>query len=183
MTRKKKDPLRTLSIEERAYLEKISRSLSEPSSRVCKAKIILAVSHGLSYQQAAWSVGRQSAQAVSGLVSRFNTEGIKALELKHGGGPKILYDSGMKQKILNIIAKPPNRREHGTATWSLNTLQKHLEKTEIGHVSTYVIWQILHGGGYSFQKDRTWIKTGIVNRRQGGKSVEVVDPDMEAKKN
>ena len=68
------------------------------------------------------------------------------------------------------------------AHWSLSTLQGYLEKTEIGHVSTYTLWKILHNASYSFQKDRTWIKTGIVNRKRHGKVVEVEDPDAEAKK-
>lgn len=182
MTRKQKDPLRTLTNDERAYLEKLSRSLSERSSKVSRAKILLEVSLKKSYKDAALSAGRRSALSVSQLVSRFNKEGVKALDLLHGGGPQIVYGTDYKQKILNIIASPPNRKKDGTATWSLTSLQRYLEKTE-GHISTYTIWKILHNAGYSHQKDRTWIKTGIVNRKRGGKIVEVVDPDMEAKKN
>lgn len=182
MTRKQKDPLRTLTEDECTYLKKVSRSLSEPSSRVNRAKILLEVSQKKSYQDAALSAGRRSALSVSQLVSRFNREGVKVLDLLHGGGPRIVYGTDYKQKILSIISSPPDRKKDGTATWSLTTLQKHLEKTE-GHVSTHTIWKILHNAGYSHQKDRTWIKTGIVNRKRRGKIVEVEDPDMEAKKN
>lgn len=182
MTRKLKDPLRILTEDERAYLEKLSRSLSEPSSRVSKAKILLEVSRKVSYKNAALSVGRRSALSVSQLVSRFNKEGIKALNLLHAGGPQIIYGSDFKQKLLEIVSSRPDRKEDGTATWTLISLQKRLKKTE-GHVSTYTIWHILHNAGYSHQKDRTWIKTGIVTRKRGGKLVEVEDPDMEAKKN
>src|ERR1700730_1387010 len=87
MSRKRKNPLRAMSEEEYACLVKISRSLSEPSTRVARAKALLAVSQNLSYQEAATLSGRRSAQAVSQLVSRFNQEGIAALDLKHGGGP------------------------------------------------------------------------------------------------
>ncbi|MCE2983551.1 MAG: hypothetical protein LW832_08295 [Parachlamydia sp.] len=183
MTRKKKDPLRQLTVAELDELGKISRSLSLPSNQIIRAKILLAVSVGVSYQEAAWLVGRSSALAVSKLVSRFNKEGIKALCLLHGGGPKVIYGVQEKKKILSIILAPPDRKKDGTATWSLKTLQKRLKETEVGLVSTYTIWKILHNSSYSFQKDRTWIKTGIVNRKRGGKSVEVEDPDAEAKKN
>ena len=73
-----------------------------PSNQIIRAKILLAVSVGVSYQEAAWLVGRSSALAVSKLVSRFNKEGIKALCLLHGGGPKVIYGVQEKQKILSM---------------------------------------------------------------------------------
>lgn len=182
MSRKKKDPIRALSDDERGHLEKISRSSSASSARVARAKVLLAVSQGLSYQEAASQAGRRSALAVSQLISRFNREGVKAIDFKHGGRPPELYGAEIKKKILEIVSSPPDRKKDGTVNWSLVSLQRHLEKTEIGHMSTYTLWKILHNGNFSFQKDRTWIKTGIVTRKRKGKFVEVEDPDAEAKK-
>jgi len=42
MTRRKKDPLRPLTDEEREVLEQISRAQSEPASHVARAKALLA---------------------------------------------------------------------------------------------------------------------------------------------
>jgi len=53
MTRRKKDPLRTLTEEEHTWLERISRSQSEPASHVARAKQVLHVANGTSYQEAA----------------------------------------------------------------------------------------------------------------------------------
>ncbi len=47
MTRRKKDPLRALTEEERTWLECISRSQSEPASHVARAKQILHVANGI----------------------------------------------------------------------------------------------------------------------------------------
>ena len=49
MSRRKKDPLRTLTEEERSWLERISRSQVEPASHVARAKQILAVADGDNY--------------------------------------------------------------------------------------------------------------------------------------
>ncbi|MCP4538991.1 MAG: helix-turn-helix domain-containing protein, partial [Chloroflexi bacterium] len=46
MTRRKKDPLRALTEEERTVLEQISRSQSEAASHVARAKEILTVADG-----------------------------------------------------------------------------------------------------------------------------------------
>lgn len=53
--------------------------------------MLLAVADGKSYLQAAHSVGRRSNDAISHLVSRSNSEGLAALEPRHGGGPSIVY--------------------------------------------------------------------------------------------
>ena len=78
MTRRRKDPLRVLTEEERAVLEQIARAHSEPASHVARAKIVLAVSGSQTYGQAAQAAGRHSGHAVSQLVSRFNQEGLVA---------------------------------------------------------------------------------------------------------
>ena len=87
MTRRKKDPLRTLTEEEQNWLERISRSHSEPAAHVARAKEILAVADGSSYTKAAQKAGRKSGDAVSHLVGRFNEEGMRP-STGHAGGPK-----------------------------------------------------------------------------------------------
>ena len=53
MTRQKTNELRTLTEEERMWLERISRSRSEPASHVIRAQQILSVAGGASYTEAA----------------------------------------------------------------------------------------------------------------------------------
>ena len=83
MTRRQKDPLRPLTEEELTVLTKISRAQSEPASHVARAKALLAVASGQSYTAAARAAGRRSNDAVSQLVSRFNREGLAAIEPRH----------------------------------------------------------------------------------------------------
>jgi hypothetical protein len=85
MTRRHKDPLRPLTHDERELLVRIGRSHAEPASHVARAKALLAVADGKSYTAAAKAAGRRSGDAVSDLVSRFNREGMAAIEPRHGG--------------------------------------------------------------------------------------------------
>jgi transposase len=184
MTRQQKHPLRELSGEEQQYLEKVSRSQRESASRVVRAKILLAVSEGLNYTDAAHRVGRRSGDAVGKLVARFNTEGIVALNVRHGGGPRIVYGSEQRSKILQAIQQEPERLTEGTATWSLATLQRSLreEESDLAKVSTYTLHNVLKESGWSWQKNRSWCETGKVVRKRKAGVVNVVDPDSEAKK-
>jgi transposase len=184
MTRRKKDPLRPLSPQERDILEQISRSQSDPASHVAHAKLLLLVADGASYTEAAHAIGRLAGDAVSKLVARFNQEGLAAVEPRHGGGPPITYRAEERQRILAEFARQPDREQDGTATWSLSTLQHALRSASDGlpRVSTYTIFQVLHDTGWTWQKDRTWCKTGTVVRKRKRGTVEVTDPDAEAKK-
>jgi transposase len=184
MTRRQKDPMRPPTEEELVVLTQISRAQSEPASHVARAKALLAVASGKSYTEAARAAGRKSNDAVSGLVSRFNREGLAAIEPRHGGGPPVVYGMEQRQRILTEFERPPDREKDGTATWSLNTLQQALRRAPDGlaEVSTYVIWCVLHEAGWTWQKDRTWCKTGVVVRKRKGVTVEVADPETEGKK-
>jgi transposase len=185
MTRRQKDPLRPLTSEERRWLGRIARSYAEPASHVARAKALLAVADGKSYARAAKEAGRRSGDAVSNLVSRFNREGVRALEPGHGGGPTPIYASEECERILAEARRDPDREKDGTAEWSLTTLRRSLRDAPDGLplVSTHTIWKVMREAGFSWQKDRSWCESGKVERkRKNGEVVEAVDPDAEPKK-
>ncbi|MEQ8675289.1 MAG: helix-turn-helix domain-containing protein [Aggregatilineales bacterium] len=185
MTRRRKDPLRDLTREEQVDLESISRARSAPAEAVMRAKILLSVAAGMSYQDAARSAGRKSGDAVSALVSRFNQTGLDALVARHGGGGfQKQYGSEDQARILREFERQPDPGQDGTTTWSLTTLQRALRQAKDGlpQVSTYTILNVLHEAGYSWQRDRSWCQTGqAIRKRKSGKVVGT-DPDTAAKK-
>jgi len=184
MTRRRKDPLRPLTTEEREGLERISRAQSMPASQVARAKSLLAVADGAGYQAAARAAGRCSNDTVSQLVSRFNQKGLAALETSHGGGPSVVYGTEERKRILAEFERKPDREQDGTATWSLTTLQRALQEAPDGlpNVSVNTIWWVLHEAGWTWQKGRTWCDTGTVQRKRKEGVVEVTDPEAEGKK-
>jgi transposase len=184
MSRRKKDPLRALSGEERAEVERLSRSGREPAAVVAHAKALLAVANGANYTEAASAAGRRSGDAVAHLVTRFNQEGLEALYPRHGGGPAARYTSGERERILAEARRSPDHERDQTATWSLTTLQHALRQAPDGlpQVSTYTIWCVLTEAGWSWQRTRTWCPTGHAERLRKRGRVLVHDPDAEAKK-
>jgi transposase len=184
MSRRKKDPLRELTAEERQALTQLSRSQAAPAAQVARAIMLLAVAAGDDYQLAARAAGRRSGDAVSHLVARFNAEGLAALEPRHGGGRAPIYDQTTRDRILREARRQPTPEADGTASWSLSRLQKALRSAPDGlpRVSTYTIWRVLHEAGASHQKARSWCPTGTVLRKRKGGTVVVTDPDTTPKK-
>ena len=184
MSRRKKDPLRPLSDDENETLTQLSRSQAAPAGQVARAIMLLAVVRGDDYQQAAIAAGRRSGDAVSNLVARFNIEGLAALTPRHGGGRSRVYDRAAQERILSEIQRSPTPEADGTATGSLSTLRKALRSASDGlpTVSTYTLWQVLHGAGYRHQLTRTWCPTGTALRRRKSGTVVITDPDATPKK-
>jgi transposase len=184
MSRRKKDPLRELTDDERSSLEPLSRSQSAPAVEVARARILLAVARGDDYQAAARAAGRRSGDAVSHLVARFNAEGLDALAPRHAGGRTPDYDRAARERVLREVERPPTPEADGTATWSLTTLRTALRTAPDGlpRVSTYTLWRVLREAGYSHQRTRSWCPTGTALRRRKAGAAVVTDPDAAPKK-
>jgi transposase len=165
-------------------VEHIARAGSERADRVARAKAVLAVADGAAFTDAARAAGRRSGEAVAGLVARFNREGLAALEPRHGGGATVQYGPAERERILREFRRAPDREADRTATWSLTTLQRALQRAPDGlpGVSTWTILATLWEAGYSWQQSRTWCQTGTVVRLRKAGPVEVTDPDAAPKK-
>src|SRR3954463_15379011 len=184
MSRDRKDPLRPLTADERQELTRLSRSLSAPAAQVERARALLAIADGATYTAAAHQVGRRHNETISAWVSRFNREGLAAVQPGHGGGARGRYGAEAQQRILAEWSRMPQREQDGTATWSLSLLQRALRQADDGlpQVSTYTIWRTLHEAGLSWQKSRTWCETGIAMRKRKHGVVRVSDPDAAVKR-
>jgi transposase len=185
MSRRKVDPLRPLTPEERGMLEQVARAQAERADRVARARALLAVADGASYTAAAAAAGRRSGDGVAQLVARFNRRGVAALDRRYGGGPPVQYGPAERERILTEFRRTPDREQDGTATWSLTTLRRALRRAPDGlpEVSTFTILQTLHAAGYTVQADRTWCHTGTARRKQKNGTVKTVtDPLATPKK-
>lgn len=184
MPRAQNEPLRPLSSEELTTLTTMARAGSERADRVARAKALLAAAEGASFAAAARQAGRRSGPGVGRLVARFNRTGLAALDSRHGGGSPIQYGTTERERILREFRRPPDREQDGTATWSLTTLQRALQRAPDGlpKVSTWTILQTLWEAGYTWQRSRTWCPTGSARRKRKGGTVTVTDADATPKK-
>jgi transposase len=184
MARPQSQPLRKLTKAERRELAALGRSRSAPAAHAARAKLLLLVADGRSFQDSARCAGRKSGDAVARLVSRFNAEGTEAVAPRHGGGRRRAYGEQARARILREARRAPTPERDGTASWSLATLRRALREAADGlpRVSTYTLWRVPREAGYRPQKSRSWCPTGTVLRRRKAGTVLVTDPDAQPKK-
>src|SRR5881396_3654116 len=155
MAHPQKELLRALSEQEERELKRLAKATSERLDVVHRAKALIAVASGKPLTEAAHEAGLKSGDGVGKLVKRFNEHGLAALSIAAGAGRKPTYTSQQQARILQEVQRPADRREDGTANWSLSTLQQALRKTDLPDIARETIRQVLHEAGYRFQQTRT----------------------------
>jgi transposase len=182
MAQPQKEPLRELSEQEEQELQRIAKATSERVDVVRRAKALLAVAAGQPWTQAAHAGGLKSGDGVGKLVKRFNARGLGALSIAAGAGRKPVYTSEQRGRIAAEVQRSPDRKGDQTATWSLMTLRQALRKTEFPHIAAETIREVLHEAGYSYQRTRTWCRTGYALRKRKSGTVTTYDEQTPEKK-
>jgi len=177
-----KHPLRPLTEQEEQELRRIEKASSERVDVVRRARALLAVAAKQTFPQAASSAGFAEARSVSQLVERFNQQGLAALSIAAGRGRKPTYTSQQQARILAQVQRKPDRQEDQTATWSLMTLRGALRKSDLPGIAKETIRQLLHEYGYSYQRTRTWCRTGYALRKRKSGTVTTDDEQTPEKK-
>jgi transposase len=182
MSMPQKEPLRPLSGEEERELRRIVKGRSEQVDVVQRAKALLAVASGKGFSQAANTAGYKEHKSVKRLVGRFNAHGLAALSIAAGRGRKPTYTGQDHAQIVAQVQSTPDREQDQTATWSLSTLRRALRKKGLSRISNETIRQSLHQSGYSYQRTRSWCRTGYAERKRKDGTVTVYDERTPEKK-
>ena len=117
-----------------------------------------------------------------GVVKGFNQRGLDILSIATGRGRKLTYTSEQQACILAELQREPARKADQTATWSLMTLRAALRKTDLPEIAAETIRQVLHEAGYSYQRTRSWVRTGYALRKRKSGTVTTYDPETPEKK-
>jgi len=157
------------------------KATSERVDSVRRAKALLAVAAGKSRTKASQEAGL-SREGVTQVVKGFNQRGLDILSIATGRGRKPTYTSEQQARILQEVQREPDRKADQTATWSLMTLREALRQTDLPDIAAETIRQVLHEAGYSYQRTRTWVRTGYALRKRKSGTVTTYDQETPEKK-
>ena len=123
-----------------------------------------------------------SREGVTQVIKGFNQRGLDILSIATGRGRKPTYTSEQQVRILAELQREPDRKADQTATWSLMTLRQALRQTDLPEIAAETIRQVLHEAGYSYQRTRSWVRTGYALRKRKSGTVTTYDGDTPEKK-
>lgn len=133
--------------DDKKELERLSKSRTDESRMVERAKIVLGCLAGRRNDEIASELGIQAATA-GVWRKRFAAEGLAGLrDRARPGKPPVYPVQELRQRILKQLEAPPPA---GLASWDGGTLAKALE------VSDDVVWRILRKEGIQLRRLRSW---------------------------
>ena len=181
MGRAVKEGLRSFAKPEEQELQRIVKATSERVDTVRRAKALLAVAAGKSRTAAGQEAGL-SREGVSQVVKGFNQRGLDVLSIATGRGRKPTYTHEQRGRIVREVQREPDRQEDQTATWSLMMVRAALRETDLPEIAAETIREVLHEAGYSYQRTRTWVRTGYALRVRKSGTVTTYDQETPEKK-
>jgi transposase len=181
MGRPVRESLRPFSKPEEQELQRVVKASSERVDSVRRAKGLLAVAEGKSRTAAGREAGL-SREGVTQVIKEFNQRGLDILSIAPGRGRKPTYTSEQQARILAEVQREPDRKADQTATWSLMLLRQALRQTDLPEIAAETIRLVLHEAGYSYQRTRTWVRTGYALRVRKSGTVTTYDQETPEKK-
>jgi len=115
-------PNLTLSQTQRAELTEIAQSRSLPAGYVFRAKLILLLAEGVSYDQIKRRL-QTTAPTISRWKQRFLARGIDGLDTRHPGQKPTVLTAALRAKILAATRHKP---ADGSTHWSCRKLARRL---------------------------------------------------------
>jgi transposase len=147
--------LRSLTEEERKQLNKLSRSRSEPSQRVERAKMILMAAEGETITAIAAHFGR-APKTISRRLQRFNEAGMDCLDDLPRSGRPPEYSEEERGQMIATARTHPQTLDLPYGHWSLRRLVKYInEELEIG-ISRAQLARVLEEEGLRWYQEKTY---------------------------
>jgi len=135
-----------LSKEQKAQLEKITRSHRAEHRLVERAKIILACAEGKQNKEVAAEF-ETSVSRIGKWRKRFAAKGIAGLDDEPRPGAPATYGQEFRDRLLSKLESDPPK---GLARWDCPTLAKELE------ASQHAVWRALKKEGIYLHRSRSW---------------------------
>jgi transposase len=147
---------RRLTDQEGSRLQQIVRRGKHESVRVRRAMIIMASASGTPVAAIARLVAADE-DTVRDVIHAFNSKGLAALDPRWAGGrPRLISDDDIGV-IVTAATTRPEKLGLPFTHWSLRKLAAYLADAPAPvRVGRERLRQILHAGGISFQRTRTW---------------------------
>ncbi len=148
-------PLRELTAEEMAAVERLARARTAPVRRVERARIIWAVHQGEARSAIAARLG-VDAETVRQRILRFNADGLASLDDKPRSGRPATYTPAEVATVIAVALTDPKTLGLPFASWTLDRLAAYLHEHKHIAIKRSRIGEILIAEGLRWRRHETW---------------------------
>ena len=151
----KRVTVRVMSSEERAVLERLSRSRTASQRQVERAQIILGLVQGRRVEEVASQVGRSTA-TIYNQLQHFNQRGLGFLQdLPRAGRPET-YDQAQRGQVVVTAKTKPEQLGLPFGHWTLDRLVAYVNATLHIPMSRSQLAQLLRQEGLKWYQEKTY---------------------------
>jgi transposase len=147
--------LRSLTVEERATIERLARSRKGEARLAERAKIIQLASQGRGTSEIARHVGRTRPPVLL-WIQRFNAQGVAGLRDAPRSGRPATYSVEEVSTVVATALSAPQQLGQPFASWTLDRLATYLNEVEGIAIQRSRIDEILRREGLRWRKHETW---------------------------
>ena len=152
--------LRELTTEERAEIERLAASRTEPFRLVQRARIIAAMVEDpeLTATKAGLQAGYKSDVMGAMWVRRFNEEGLAGLEDRPRPGRKPTHSQEVRSSLISLALQKPRSLGYPFELWTLERLQRAFRERCGVHLSDSTIWTWMEEEGFKWKRQQSWFR-------------------------
>ena len=147
--------LRPLAEEERATLERLAHSRTEPARLVERARIVWFASQGAKAPQIAKRLALDP-RTVRTWLNRFNEQGLPGLEDQPRSGRPVTYAPEVVAEVLATSLTPPQRLGQPFGCWSIRRLETYLNEEKGIPIKRNRIDELLLSEGLRWRTQESW---------------------------
>lgn len=160
--------VRQMTTEEAEAVERLSRSRTEATRLVERAKIVCLAREGKGVQAISQEL-RLNPATVRAWLKRFNAAGLAGLQDQPRSGRRATYAPAAVSEIIAAALTPPQELGLPFAAWTLDRLAAYLQEVKGIGMKRSRIDEILLAEGLRWRKQETWFGARV-------------DPDFAAKR-
>ena len=150
--------LREVTATERKEINRLANSHKEKAIVAKRAQLIKALVDNpkLSGRKAGTKVGYSQGSSAFKWIGRFNEEGIEGLIDRPRAGRPPVHNEKDHSRLIDLALQKPSTLGYPFALWTLERLQRELEKREGLHLSDSTIWVWLKAEGLEWKRQQSW---------------------------
>lgn len=150
--------VREMKGEEERSLRELARARTASARLVQRARVVVTLldEPRLGAAEAGQRAGYSNPASGRKWVKRFNEQGLAGLQDDARPGRPAVHTAEVRSKVIDLALQKPTSLGLPFALWTLERLQRELQKREGIYLSDSTIWEWVNAEGLVWKRQQSW---------------------------